>query len=167
MDESENKKIKIDDMSTIVETTDVSVVLLDDTQNTSTRSLRPRKKKSAARPVKKSKRINKQRASNLNKSLENKKSFFIVEETPSPIASNSTLDADQQSTVINETISKISPINHPVQPHVASIIEQLKKSTHKPSIKTSVSTPVNLLDDVKISLFGHAPDALHSSRYFL
>ena len=163
VDESENKKFKIDDMSTIAEITDVSLIL-DDTQNT-TRSLRPRKKKSAPRPVKKSKRIVKQRVTNLNQSLENKKTSFVVQETPSPITADSTMVIDQeQSTVINETISKLSPINHPIQPHVASIIQQLAKSSHKPTNK-SISTPVNPLDDVKISLFGYAPDPTHSSRY--
>ena len=152
-------------MSTIAEITDVSFATLDDTQNTS-RSLRPRKKKSASsRPVKKSKRIAKQRVTNLNQSLENKK-VILIQETPSPITSDSTIVKDQQSTVVNETISVISPINHPVQPHVASIIKQLAKSSHKPTNK-SVSTPVNNLDDVKVSLFGKIPDAPSSSRYVI
>ena len=154
MDESENKKFKIDDMSTIAEITDVSV--FDSTQNTSTRSLRPRKKKSAPRPLKKSKRIAKQRASNLNKSIENKKNSTIILDTPSPILGESTL-AYNEPDVVDDTISKISPINHPIQPHVASVIKQLAKSTQKVTSKKSISHPTNLLDDVKVSLFGYQP----------
>jgi len=42
----------------------------------------------------------------------------------------------------------------------------LAKSSHKPTNK-SVSTPVNNLDDVKISLFGNAPDVPNSSSPFM
>ncbi|XP_066928396.1 inner centromere protein A-like [Clytia hemisphaerica] len=153
VDESENKKFKIDDMSTIAEISDVSV--FDNTQNTSTRSLRPRKKKSAPRPLKKSKRIAKQRASNLNKSIENKKNSTIVLDTPSPILGESTLAYNDAADIVDDTISKISPINHPIQPHVASVIKLLAKSTQKVTSKKSISHPTNMLDDVKISLFGY------------
>lgn len=161
VNEADNKKFKIDDMSTIVENSDVS--LLNDTQNTSKRTLRPRQKKSAPRALKKSKRIVNQRANNSNKSLENQRelSSAIVLDTPSPVVTDVFI-TEKKSLVINESISSISPINQQVQPHVAAVIQQLKMSAQKASITKSVSTPNNStakLDDLKITLFGDKQSA--------
>ena len=160
VDEADNKKFKIDDMSTIVEVSDVSS--LNDTQNTSKRKLRSRKKKSVPRAIKKSKRIVSQRANNLNKSLENHKELSsVVLDTPSPIVAD-VFNSEKKSLVVNESISIISPINHQVQPHVAAVIEQLKMSAQKAPNTKSVSTPNNStakLDDLKISLFGDKQSA--------
>lgn len=157
MEEAESKKLKIDDMSTIIEANDT----LNDTQ----RTLRPRKKKSAPRPLTKSKRIMKTRASNLKKSIENRS--LVVLDTPSPEINKKSTIKKSENTVINDTITSplkstkktdsalkdLSPTKNYVQPHVASIIEQLKLSTQK-SAKTNIQPTSNVLDELKTTLFG-------------
>lgn len=162
VDGGRTKKLKIDDMSTIVESTCNEESILDDTNTSKTsRSLRPRKKKnSVARPLKKSKRL-----ANLSKiSYKESESPNFVKNTPSPSGRSQIYTSSSSNTIIcsdsvieaspNLTVA-VSPINnHVVQPRVAALIEQLKMSSQKQASKdVQMSKP---LDDIKTTLFSTA-----------
>lgn len=172
VDGGKTKKLKIDDMSTIVESTCNEESILNDTNNMSkkSRSLRPRKKKnSVGRTLKKSKRI-----ANLSKVeyvespiSQNTRTPTFVQDTPSPIKRSKHCSNNDKTTVCSDSVVEtssnlavvVSPVNHAtVQPRVAALIEQLKLSSQKQMSKDPgpMSKP---LDDVKATLFPTAEEA--------
>ena len=145
MDGGKTKKLKIDDMSAIVEDIDSTLndpSMLNATNNNteigSKRQLRTRKKKATVQPIKRSKR------------LANKTSDVSYLESPNTATKNKIVDTKNEVTTAKEAPSsspktltstmKTSPVTQ-VQPKIAVLIEKLQMSTQKYNIANYIDSP--------------------------